>query len=718
MGWQKGQGLGANNQGITERIKVPYKFDSTGLGFKEKDELSKQQSDFQSLLSHLNSNEMKVTSDEPSMSSLEEKSKKLKSRVHYQKFTRGKDISRYSSKDLSSILGTVVTVKTSETNGSKNENNSGNLICGGLMTKYFKKKQITTETQSRLDKQYKITDVEGIYENHFARDFNGNNLNSIKKKGKSVKNKETLITETHDVKINIDVSEIDMSLENVNETNESNSYVTNDLAFYNLLSNSANYKKQRKKLNKLKENSDAIEKYQVMSNDTVINVGKSFESESEMQSLSKKDNGLGYDSNLNLQGEKCDSIIMEEDKCYRIPIEIINCKSKKHKSKKKKNNEHNIESEINESNQNSEDFVDLKVDNSFLEKNTNLESCENDSYSRKKKKLKYLEEESFSDQHSVECKKKNGENIKSEMLNSDQENTSESFVKLSSKKSKKKKKSKFHNIENEVEHSINSESEKIESLTTFEKEENKSSQNKKSKVKKCERLLKNISVDDEQHHGNEENNSYCLNEGSENYDHMNKFYSGKSKEKYQQIEGKFHNRLLKKENGEHSVENHFGNNSIKSNCSDKSKKRKHSLIEDVIVGENQAVERNVIGLQCKHEKKKKKKDVSDINENLGCGNASDYIHSEKEQRVTLNEENFTNITTQEDLQNKHVTEVQEKKNNALKGDCFNSNDVFERKLINKEFKKKAVPEFDAFVGSNWKSVDGYGIVNNKENSSL
>lgn len=33
MGWQKGQGLGAKNQGISECLKVAYKFDSTGLFF-------------------------------------------------------------------------------------------------------------------------------------------------------------------------------------------------------------------------------------------------------------------------------------------------------------------------------------------------------------------------------------------------------------------------------------------------------------------------------------------------------------------------------------------------------------------------------------------------------------------------------------------------------------------------------------------------------------
>jgi Pin2-interacting protein X1 len=37
--------------------------------------------------------------------SLEAASKSSKKRVHYQKFTRGKDISKYSNDDLGCILG-------------------------------------------------------------------------------------------------------------------------------------------------------------------------------------------------------------------------------------------------------------------------------------------------------------------------------------------------------------------------------------------------------------------------------------------------------------------------------------------------------------------------------------------------------------------------------------------------------------------------------------
>merc|ERR1712083_960085 len=73
------------------------------------------QDDFQAVLAALNEahnggveNEKpkEVDDEDAEKRSLEKDSKKSKRRVHYHKFTRGKDLANYSANDLGSILGT------------------------------------------------------------------------------------------------------------------------------------------------------------------------------------------------------------------------------------------------------------------------------------------------------------------------------------------------------------------------------------------------------------------------------------------------------------------------------------------------------------------------------------------------------------------------------------------------------------------------------------
>lgn len=187
MGWKSGKGLGANEDGMTEHVKVTYKSDSRGMGFKESDnQWTEHDSNFSSLLENLNtsnktnneypgdnqnssdSNDI-ITKIKPT--SLEEKSQKSRARVHYHKFTRGKDLSRYSEKDLANIFGKkslkpqCVSEKTSESNVSSKTNSISNseensndigendqqtkndgrtfgiqTVKGGSMADYFKKK--------------------------------------------------------------------------------------------------------------------------------------------------------------------------------------------------------------------------------------------------------------------------------------------------------------------------------------------------------------------------------------------------------------------------------------------------------------------------------------------------------------------------------------------------------------------------------------------------
>nr|KAF6347176.1 PIN2 (TERF1) interacting telomerase inhibitor 1 [Pipistrellus kuhlii] len=96
MGWSKGKGLGAQEQGATEHIKVQVKNNNLGLGatINNEDNWIAHQDDFNQLLAQLNTCHGPETPDssdnkEKKSFSLEEKSKVSKNRVHYKKFTKG-----------------------------------------------------------------------------------------------------------------------------------------------------------------------------------------------------------------------------------------------------------------------------------------------------------------------------------------------------------------------------------------------------------------------------------------------------------------------------------------------------------------------------------------------------------------------------------------------------------------------------------------------------
>ncbi|VEN48875.1 unnamed protein product [Callosobruchus maculatus] len=146
MGWKHGKGLGAKEDGITEHVKVSYKNDSKGMGYKGNDDQWTEHEDkFAALLSSLTG---ETDSKVVSVSSLEKKSQSSRARVHYKKFTRGKDLSRYSEKDLASIFGkrSLKEEKEVAANTEKAEEkhthltNNDYLINSGSMADYFKSK--------------------------------------------------------------------------------------------------------------------------------------------------------------------------------------------------------------------------------------------------------------------------------------------------------------------------------------------------------------------------------------------------------------------------------------------------------------------------------------------------------------------------------------------------------------------------------------------------
>lgn len=125
MGWSKGKGLGAQEQGATEHIKVQVKNNHLGLGasVNNEDNWIAHQDDFNQLLAELSSHHGQVIADSPDNKekksfSLEEKSKISKSRVHYMKFTKGKDLSSRSKTDLDCIFGKRQSKKISEDDSS------------------------------------------------------------------------------------------------------------------------------------------------------------------------------------------------------------------------------------------------------------------------------------------------------------------------------------------------------------------------------------------------------------------------------------------------------------------------------------------------------------------------------------------------------------------------------------------------------------------------
>lgn len=162
MGWTSGKGLGANEQGITEHVRVSVKNNTTGIGYKQNasDEAwTEHQDSFNDFLQKLRQNEChdvaRTEENEGVLSgkSLELKSKQSRARVHYQKFTRGKDVNKYSSKDLANIFGQKelnVNKSNKDKQGNAEENfdsvgtrdNRNGIITinGGNMTEYFMKK--------------------------------------------------------------------------------------------------------------------------------------------------------------------------------------------------------------------------------------------------------------------------------------------------------------------------------------------------------------------------------------------------------------------------------------------------------------------------------------------------------------------------------------------------------------------------------------------------
>jgi len=130
MGWEKGKGLGAKEEGVTEPIKLHSNTTKQGLGCTGYDNTwVAHQDDFSALLSELNNDlpSFKAigTSNQPKVVSLEKTSKGQK-RLHYKKFTKGKDLSTYNRSDMNAIFGLrSQSLPTTPLHGSDNDSDNG-----------------------------------------------------------------------------------------------------------------------------------------------------------------------------------------------------------------------------------------------------------------------------------------------------------------------------------------------------------------------------------------------------------------------------------------------------------------------------------------------------------------------------------------------------------------------------------------------------------------
>uniref|UniRef100_A0A0N4Z6F9 G-patch domain-containing protein n=1 Tax=Parastrongyloides trichosuri TaxID=131310 RepID=A0A0N4Z6F9_PARTI len=116
MGWAEGKGLGKEEQGDVDGIKVKSNTTQKGLGCEGNYEKTwvGHHDDFASILANLNKNKKVKVQDEKESSdeddnnkvlNLEERARGSKRRIHYQKFIKRKDLSQATDADKLQIFG-------------------------------------------------------------------------------------------------------------------------------------------------------------------------------------------------------------------------------------------------------------------------------------------------------------------------------------------------------------------------------------------------------------------------------------------------------------------------------------------------------------------------------------------------------------------------------------------------------------------------------------
>lgn len=317
MGWSKGKGLGAKENGAHDFIRVKYKNDIGGLGYEARDDhWTQNESDFNALLENLSQNH-DTSGVEPGKASLEEKSKKSRARVHYQKFTRGKDISRYSEKDLANIFGKKsleesykVEIKDQEASKSNDSNKNGDIRedygtkiinTGVSIQDYFKQKR------SKLNGEVKEIQTEELIESSEKDKVSSEEVDQIDhniSKTKKRKRKENISSEksidgTPDVKsIEEDENSLNRHKKKKKADKDSKSFCNEDIAIEEA---------PLKKSKKIKSKNTNLNEEKTENNIPSLQECTTQQSKSSLESKKKKKNKCVTDNSEQEQVASTDS---------------------------------------------------------------------------------------------------------------------------------------------------------------------------------------------------------------------------------------------------------------------------------------------------------------------------------------------------------------------------------------------------------------------------
>jgi len=338
MGYESGKGLGVKEDGIIAPITARAKLNSKGIGFDGPDDTwLAHQDDFQAVLASLNVEHGSTEAQEAGKKSLEKLSKKSKKRVHYQKFTRGKDLANYSIDDLGCILGTK-SEKLKTMQKEKKEKEEKKLIDeaaeqepekkhgvvtlqGGNYHEYFQKKMAQLKAKGLPtfgDDQIKQENCDIL----IKVDANGDV--KIKVEAEDVKIK---VETEEDVKIKVEANE-DVKIKVEADESADNSTPTTDLN-----KDEEPTPKKKKKSKKEKKDKESSEEPIVKTDKE--NVDDSSEGIEKSSKKSKKSKKVELENTEVIVEEKTEKKKKKRDKCREVEEIVVEEEiSKKKKNKK------------------------------------------------------------------------------------------------------------------------------------------------------------------------------------------------------------------------------------------------------------------------------------------------------------------------------------------------------------------------------------------------